>query len=369
MDLREWVRKNCKFAAFMAPQKGDRIETPNRPGQYYLVNDRPESGRDPRGQQFWHARVKDQEGKEQMLSSDNVPSWKHFKGKNYQWHDADIEKSKWEKQQKEQAGIINDFESKYRFSDGQPLRKNPNRPMVVTVTRDATGQLAVFADEKLYIKDIDYQNQTVSMESIGEEFGEFASALVSVPAAEVVQGTKPAMRPEVLAEQVKLPSGQMITAEDLMYMTKELNKLARNGKVRLEAQVYANYQGKGMTGEQYFVNEMAKRGIDPEQAQQMTGYRLNNVAAKVDANGHRTNIFGAWQGNVIIEPPVAPEVIEEIRQIAPESQIQKRRDGMILVQSNALYKQMVSMGVLEKEPQTPLGSQKPAPVAVPQQLV
>lgn len=139
------------------------------------------------------------------------------------------------------------------------------------------------------------------------------------------------------------------------------------GHVRLEAQVYANYEGKGMTGEQYFVNEMAKRGIPEEEVQQSTNYRINNVAAKLDANGKRTNIFGAWQGNVIIEQPVAPEVLEEIKQIAPESQIQKRRDGVILVQSNALYKQMVSLGILDaqKAQQKPLGTQRPAPMGTP----
>jgi len=367
MDLREWVLRNCKFAAFQAPQKGDRIELPNRPGEYYLVSDRPEVGKDPRGQSFWQARVKDREGKEQMFSSDNIPSWRHFKGQNYDWHDADIQKGQWQKQQKEQAGLINNFENKYRFPDGQPLRKNPGRPMVVSVGRDATGPLAVFADEKLYIKDVDYQRETVSLEPMGEGLGELASELVAVPAGIVVQGTKPAMRPEVLAESVRLPGGNVVTAEDLMYMTRELNKLARMGHVRLEAQVYANYEGKGMTGEQYFVNEMAKRGIPEEEVQQSTNYRINNVAAKLDANGKRTNIFGAWQGNVIIEQPVAPEVLEEIKQIAPESQIQKRRDGVILVQSNALYKQMVSLGILDaqKAQQKPLGTQRPAPMGTP----
>lgn len=364
MNPRDWVFKNCNFAksdrgvrkvaAFMPPQKGSRIEVPNRPGEYYLVIDKPEVGRDPRGYQFWQARVKDREGKEQRLSSDQVASWSHFKGQNYQWHDEDNERQKWANQQKEQATLIQGFEAKFKFPDGQPLRKNPNRPMLLSIVENAPGNLNVFSGEKVYLKDIDYQSATVKLEPISPDFAEFAPHLAAIPAAEVVAGTKPAMRAEVVMEPVRLPSGEKVTAGDMMKMTPELNKLARMpGKIGLEAQVYANYQGKGFGGEDYFVNEMGKRGIEAEHVQSLTNYRINNVQPKVDEMGKRLNIFGAWQGNVMIEPPISPEVEAEIRAIAPESQIQKRRDGKILVQSNALYKQMVSLGVLDHQANQP----------------
>lgn len=360
MNLQQWVRTNCKFAAFNAPQRGDRIEMPNRPGEYFLIVDKPTSGKDPRGQLFWQARAKDRDGREQMLNSDNIPSWKHFKGPNYPWHDEDVAKQKHDKIQKEQSGLIQAFNAKYVFRDGQPL----SRKQIVSVEPNAPASLSLFAGEKLSVKEINYQTETASLEPIGAGLGEFASELASIPAGDIVAGCKPAMRPEVMKEIVRLPSGQSITAEELMYMTPELNKLAKQRRVALEVQVYANY--KNGLGEQHFLADMNKRGIDPESAQALTKYRINNVQPKFDASGKQLNIFGAWQGNVIIDPPITPEIAAEISRIAPESQIQKRRDGRLLVQSNSLYKQMITLGVLEEPQQKPLGMQRPSPVQVPQ---
>lgn len=346
----DWVQKNCKFAAFQPPQKGDRIELANRPGEYFLILSKPETGRDQRGQSFWYARAKDSQGREQTLSSDNIGSWKHFSGPNYPWHDEDIAKDKWHKQQEEIAERIEDFESKYVFNDGQPLRTNPGRPLVLMVAPNATGPLAPFAGERVQIKEIDYDNQTVRMEPVAQEFMEFAPAIAAVPAKDVVASTSPATRPEIKMEPVRLPDGQVITAEELMWRTPTLNELARRGQVSLRAQVYQNYSNaKGMTGEDYFIREMSLRGISPEDVQAATEYHLNQTPAKIGPDGKRLNIFGAWQGDVLISPPIGNEARDEIASIAPASKIQARRDGSFLVQSNPLYKQMVGLGVLDSK--------------------
>jgi hypothetical protein len=351
-ELKDWVTKNCKFAAFQSPKDGDRIELPNKPGEYYLVLEKPRIGRDQRGSQFWYARVKDKAGREQTLSSDNIASWKHYQGSNYQWHDEQIAKKKWETQQEEQAQLIADFESKYIFHDGQPLRTNPRRPMLVNVAGEAIGDLSLFADEQLYIVEIDYMNEAVKMSPQKQEFKEMAGQTAAVPASLVVKYCTPAMSEEVKHEPVRLPDGQVITAEELLHMTPGLNEMARRGMVELRAQVYLNYENaRGVNGEEYFVREMAKRGIDPNMTQEITQYRLNETPAKYGPDNRRTNIFGAWQGDVYISPPISKEAEEEILSISPESKIQRRRDGGFLVQSNPLYKQMVSLGVLERQPQ------------------
>lgn len=354
MLARQWIISNCliglqKLAAFQPPQKGDRIELSNRPGEYYLVLEKPQVGQDPRGMSFWYARAKDSTGREQTLNSDNIASWKHFRGQNYKWHDEDVAKQQWEKQQESQAAQIEGFESKYVFPDHQPLRKNPGRPMTLLVKKDAAGALGAFAGERVQVKDIDYQTEAVTLEPVNPEFADLGSGLIGIPAGEVVQFADPAMRPEVKAEPVRLPNGQVITAEQLMQMTPSLNELARRGQISLKAQVYQNYSNaKGLSGEDYFIRDMSMRGISPEEVAAATQYKLNTTPAKLDDRGHRQNIFGAWQGDVVILPPIGDLVKNEIASIAPASKIQLRKDGSYLVQSNPLYKQFVGLGVLDQ---------------------
>lgn len=348
MNILAWIYQNCKFAAFNAPQRGDRIELPNRPGDYYLVTDKPQVGKDPRGMPFWHARVKDNGGREQMLSSDRVPSWQHFKGNNYPWHDTDIQNTRFQQEQQQKAGQIQAFEEQYRFPDGQPLKRNAGRPMVITVKPDAQGQLSVFAGVRLYVRDIDYDNQTVKLEPLDAEFAEFAGHLAAVPAAEVIQDASPVMNPQILREPVTLPNGERIDAEQLMHMTPGLNRLARAGQVSLKAQVYVNYEsGKG-TGEELFMNDMMRRGIPQENVEMMTEFKRNPAAAKFDASGAKISPRGPWTGTVYIAAPIPEEVKREVTAVAPKSQVFENRDGSMMVISNPLYKQMVAFGVLDR---------------------
>jgi hypothetical protein len=346
-----WIGSNCRFAVFNAPKKGDKIEIPGRLGEYFLVMDPPERGTDASGQQFWSARVMGKDGREQFLSSDRVPAWKHYQGQSYEWHNEQVAREKFEAEQQQKVQLIEHFESQYVFPDGQPLRANPRRPITVSVASGAAGPLAVFADERLQIKAIDYENETVRLVAIDPAFAEYEGALAAVPAGDVVSHSQPVSKPDIGNEPVRLPTGQVITADEFMEMTPGLNELAQRGQVSLTerpAQVYANYENaKGVGGEEYFVIEMARRGVPAELVQEATNYRLNRTPAKLDANGKRLNIWGAWQGDVVISPPVSKQVEAEIAAIAPQSKSQKRRDGTILVQSNPLYKQMISLGVLE----------------------
>lgn len=342
-DVKNWVHANCRFAVFNPPQKGDRIELPNRPGQYFLVTDRPQAGSDPRGQGFWQTRVKDNEGREQMLSSDRTPSWSHFKGPNYQWHDQEIQQARWQQEQKQQAGKIAAFDQQYKFPDGQAIKKSPGRPQVLTVTKNATGDLAAFEGVRVHVMDVNYDAQTVSLKPVDPEFADLAMA--DVPAADVVRGAVPAMNPVALKEVVRLPNGEKVDAEQLMHMTPGLNRLARAGQVSLRVQVYVNYESGRGNGESMFAGDMQNRGISPENVEQVTQYRRNNTPLTIN-NGIRSPM-GPWQGDVYISPPIPDDVMGEIAAVARNSQIQERKDGGLLVQSNALYKQMVSLGVLD----------------------
>lgn len=347
MDALGWVLANCRFAAFNAPQRGDRIELPTMPGQYYLVTDKPQLGQDPRGQSFWHARVKDQQGREQMLSSDRVPSWSHYKGKNYGWHDEQITQDRFKKQEQEQGGLIKAFEEQYKFPDGTPLKRG--RQMDLLVKPGAPGQLGAFHGALVRIVDIDYANQTVRLEPKDPEHQDLAEYLAAVPAAEVAQFAAPVMNQAIAREPVTLPNGQRIDAEQLMQMTPGLNQLARAGQVTLRAQVYVNYEsGKG-TGEELFTRDMMNRNIGQDQVEALTKFTRNNTPVKINPVDGSRSPRGPWTGTVYIAAPIPDEVKREIAAVAPESQYrQNERDGTMVIVSVPLYKQMVSFGVLDR---------------------
>jgi hypothetical protein len=333
--------ENCRFAAFQPPQRGDRIELPDRPGEYFLVVDKPQAGSDARGQPFWQARVKDPQGREQMLSSDRTKSWKHFSGPNHPWHDEELSQAKAATQKKDQESLISGFEDKHRFPDGQPLRTGR---MLLSVGDGAPGDLGVLAGEKAYVERIDYKAETVVLKPVGDGLGDLS---ITAPAADVVSHASPALSTAAAREQVSLQSGERVSAEELMSMTPGLNRLAANRQVSLKVQVYVNYVTKGdNSGEDVFVRHMSNRGIAPEEVESATGMSRNNTPLKLDANGSRISPMGPYSGDVYISPPVPDDVLREVAMIAPKSQVVTQANGVLLVHSNPLYRQMVSLGVL-----------------------
>ena len=367
--LQKWIESNCRFASFNAPKQGDRISIAGKPDPYFLVINPPQ-----RFREGWTVRLKGQDGLDQFFNDSEIPSWSHFKGQKYPWDEEDARKKAWEKQQKEQKDAISAFENKYKFRDGQPLRKNPARPMIVSVLQGAPGNLGAFEGErgaKLHVLDVDYANETVKLSPIGEGLADLAPYLEAVPAADVVKGTVPVMNPAVMSKIVdlrKAPLGRQVTAEELMHLTPGLNRLAINGQVTLKAQIFGNHKSRRGNGLEIFREDIENRSS----VINLDWDRLPSER-QVDGNGneYRVNwtekgeIFGAWSADVIIAPPVPKDVKDEIANVAPRSVIRERRDGSVLVYSKPLYEQMVSLGVLDAPVTSPISTRAPQPVAIP----
>lgn len=344
--------------AFNAPQKGDRIELKNRPGEYFLVTEKPESSKDARGQEFWSTRVMDPGGQEQFLSSDSVPSWSHFKGPNYGWHDQRIAEDRLRKIQKEQANLISEFEAANVFPDGRPLRTVPGRPLVVRVSESATGTLELFRGEAMRVGDIDYVAGTASLEPMDPDLladPELASLARSVPASEVVANSAPAMRGNVGQEKVKVPvkdrqgleTGEFteVTSEDFLNLTPELNRLAARGQVSLNANVYMNYENSGgENGKDVFARMLEGRGASLEGVDY-----YENFTERKERNGEWSPRY-AWTGTVVVSPPVSEEAKAEIERNFTRSRFKELQNGGIYIYSNSLYRNMVSLGVFDESP-------------------
>lgn len=344
--------------AFNAPQKGDRIELKSRPGEYFLVTERPETGRDARGQDFWSTRVMDPGGQEQFLSSDSVPSWSHFKGPNYGWHDQRIEEDRWRKTQKEQANLVSQFEASNAFTDGRPFRTAPGRPLVIRVSDSATGMLELFRGEAMRVVAIDYAAGTASLEPMDPELladPELASLARSVPASEVVANSAPAMRGNVGQEKVKVPvkdrqgkeTGEFteVTSEDFLNLTPELNRLAARGQVSLSANVYMNYENSsGENGEDVFARVLESRGASLEGVEY-----YENFTERKERNGEWSPRY-AWTGTVAISPPVSEGAKAEIEKNFTRSRFRETQDGGIYIYSNSLYRNMLSLGIFDESP-------------------
>ena len=342
--------------AFNAPQKGDRIEQHSKPGDYMLVTERPETNTDASGQTFWTTRVMDQAGQERFISSDEIKSWQHFKGQNYNWHDELIEKKKYDKQQKEQASIIEQFEAENVFPNGRPLRTHPSRPLIVKVIENASGSLELFAGEKISVKNIEYQSNTLYLEPVDPELVSdpmFAESIKNVPVSELMANVEPIMNDNIAKEKVRIPirdndgnetgKYETITSEELLQLTPNLNILASRGQIEIKANVYVNYiRGDNQGGEGVFQQMLLDRGADPE----TTTYYKNTTERKELDDGSFSPRY-AWTGEIIIYPPVSEEVIDEASKIAPKSQVKLLRNGGVRIYSNSLYKNMISLGVLE----------------------
>ena len=337
-NIKRWVHANCRFAVFNPPQRGDRIELPNRPGQYYLVTDRPQTGSDPRGQGFWQTRVKDQEGREQMLSSDRVPSWSHFKGPNYQWHDQELQQRQMDQKRKEQQQQVGQFEQAYRFQDGQVLRERVP-PMVLKVKEGAPGDMGAFVNERVGVVGVDYTSGNVTIAPMGMD-----DMQVTVPAAQLMQFAEPAVAAGAAKQKVTLQDGTKTDMEHLLGMTPEFNKAVLRGQVQAATQIYQNYSNKSGGGIDQYMREMMAMGFEPNESH----YKLNSTEQKFDPSGGKENLRGAWQSTLRIAPPVSPGMMEEIMRIAPRSQIKGTPQTGLTVHSNPLYKNMVALGHFEQ---------------------
>lgn len=334
-------------SGFNAPKQGDRIEIPSRPGEYMVVTEKPQTGRDARGLGFWRTRVKDRTGAERSLTSDEVKSWQHFTGPLYDWHQEEMTRQEQEKKRKEQTEQVSSFEEKFRYPDGQTLRERVP-PMVVKVKPGAPGNLGAFSGERVAVKNVDYVQGTVRLVPVGEEIDELA---LTLPADEVMPWTEPAMPVGAALEKVTLQNGQTVDMERVLGMTPGFNRMVLEGKVRVTAlQVYVNYQTQKHTGFSKFESEMEALGMGAQAGDNPDGglFKENHAERKFDEMGRQTSPRGAWQATLQITPPVSKAVEAEIAALAPQSQIIKSaKDGTITVHSNPLFKNMVALGHFE----------------------
>lgn len=333
------------MGGFNSPNKGARIEFPDKPNEYFLV-EHVESGVDPRGQKFWYAAVADKNEQRRKIGSDQVKSWKHFVGPNYKWHDEMLDRVKWEAKQKEQYKLVAAFEQKYKFPDGRTLRR-----VVISIRAGSPGDLGAFDGERMYIKDIDYEHETIRLAPINEDLADLS--LSSVPAAVIAAYTDPALAPTVAARTVKLPEGT-INMEQFLSMTPEFNKLVERGQVHARVQVYKNY-GQDINdpmaegcGEERYLNDMADLRFIPvgpnDASEEQEAHYVLNDAPPLNSKGNES-LFGPWQASLKIDNPISQEAMMEIMRFTGKSpeQITTSSSG-ITVHSGPLYKNMVALG-------------------------
>lgn len=355
-------------AAFNAPRKGDRVELPNRPGEYFLVTGNPDVRKDAAGNTFWRVEALDPEGRSTTLNSDSVQSWQHFRGPNNEMHEGMLARQR----DKENAAKLPAFEAKHRFPDGQPIQKS----MTLKVKPGAPGDiLGVFAGEDLRVTGIDPDGGHVSFAPVDPALGEYESQLASVPAADVLKWMEPVRagrvkpapapggegapaerppRPEVHAEfdddvlkkTWKLRDGKTVTVRDLLSLMPTFVSYVKAGRVNSVVNVYTNYGGG--KGEERFFQDMARYGFSPDD----TDYRLNNAKQTYDEKGHRHNLRGPWQATLHIQDPVPDELVRELTMFGAD--VKQERDG-IAVHRSELYRLMQVIKGLEEK-----GAQKAA---------
>lgn len=329
-----------RFAAFNAPNKGDKISIGNKPGEYFLVLDRT-MGKDPRGQTFWQARVKGgQDGREQLISSDNIPSWSHFKGPNYGWHDEDNARNK---QQGEQAALKKQrdaFEAVHKVGE-TPLR-------VGTIVEPVgAGPLDTFVGHKFKISAIDYNTGMATLvpdKASAAALQGMEELFSHVPVKDLMQGTK-VVAPAVMQSQPGArPNGG---AAQSMEEAAQLMALVEKGQVQLsKPEVFINFRKNGQDGVQLFTDEMARYGIGLEEGD----WTPQRARGQYDAEGQNSiSPNRLWTGKIKFTPPFANPValLAEIKSLAPNSKPPQNIDPNkpFMLHSNPIWRLLASNGV------------------------
>jgi hypothetical protein len=338
----------------MAPKKGDRIELSNKPNEYFLV-EKVTPGTDGRGQQFWIAVVIDKNQNKLTLHSDNVSSWKHFQNPNYPWHDEMIRDREDQELRRTQEGLVAGFEARHKFDDGRPLKRN----MILSVLDGAIGDLGVFSGERVYVKEIDYQTETVKVVPANEELADLGG--LTVPAADLITHSRPVLSQRVAVEPVRLPGGETVNMETFISMTPEFNKMVQAGQVTARVQVFKNYRSSSGDernegyGEERYLQDMANLGFTnpvgvrtnvSKEEREGAHYIQNDAPLTFDASGGKTSLFGPWQATIRISQPISQAAMLEIIRFTGKTpeQIYAASDGAKIFHSNPLYKNMVAIG-------------------------
>lgn len=369
MLLSNFILNLCRFAAGIAvnkyaPKKGQRISIPGKPDPYYLV----ENVNGDKGQWMANIRGKIQEITQNIASS-NISGWSNYSGPLYDWDSGQEQANKQRMLMEKNKKLVEDFENKYKFPNGQVLKLVPGKELIVKFNDNVSGEEGILAGQEVVITSVNPETNKVNFMSKKEgDEKQLVEMLSPIDAGWLVANANPVSKSYLwVDEAVKIPEldaagnpifenidGKKVQkmkeakAGDLMALTPTLNRMAQEGKVRIEAQVYANYNTqKGGTGEDIFIKDMAARGLSPDVVQELTGYTINNTP-KINAQG-KPSLFGAWQGTVYIDPPMYPEVIDEVKNIARNSQIFGNEKTGLKIYSNLLFKQMISLGVTKSE--------------------
>jgi len=181
---------------------------------------------------------------------------------------------------------------------------------------------------------------------------EFAEFIQAVPAAEVVQNTSPVVPVMVSKRQVSVPDlaaqpdekgkrpSKKIMESQIPSMVPHFVEAVLRGQVTGPyrngefARVFVNYdQNKGV---EKFMEEMRSYGIPITEDE----IELDNARFKVYDNGMKSPMH-YYTGAVQVNNP-SDALIEELKGVAPASQIIQRGDGVI-VYSNTLFRLLMKL--------------------------
>lgn len=328
-----------KLADFMAPKKGSMVSITWRspsgvPDRYYLVEDVDSSG----GQ--WSARLRGESGQTRLVHSPDVKNWQRYSGQPYEWHQSEIEMAERRRVEAEEKALVEAFRNEFRFKDGRPI----NAGMFLNVNEDAPGDLGMFAGRRLRVANVDYQSRTVKLKPFGWDEPEFEQFLEAVSATDVVAGTTPAVAPSVEGTSFRLQTGEVVSEADLADRAPNFGQALENGQVRATVRVYSTYESGGVGGEDRYLNDMAQRGYEPDRED----YSMDVTPRLYNADGSPANIFGPYSAHITIAPPVSDELIEEVRTIAPKSQVKGNAERGLFIDSKPLFMLMIDSGHHDK---------------------
>lgn len=337
-----WYEPITKVADFQPPKSGKKQtisitwKNPSLPPDPYHLIGEVNSGRDARGNTTWDAQARGRSGEPKTIHSSDVQSWNAYSGPLYDWHQAEKKRDEQAMYERENKAKIEAFKAANRFQDGRPLSPN----MFLTVRDDAPGDLGMFAGRRLRVESIDYDAGTASLKPFGWEEPGFEEFLKAIPVADVVAGAAPSMAGTVESTPVKLQNGKVVTERDLPALTPHFGLALENGQVTATVRVFGNYESNEVTGEKRYLNDMAERGYTPGEG----GYALDTTPKSYDP----PNLFGPYSANIRIAPPISNELIEEIRTLAPASQVRGSAKNGLVIDSKPLFMLMIDSGHHDK---------------------
>jgi hypothetical protein len=352
------------MADFAAPKRGSRISIErldDRPvDPYYLVEKVDRQG------PIWSATITGADGRTSYVGSDQVKSWTHFDGQKYDWDERRTQEEEarrteeaWQAAQAEDRAA---FEAEGTFPNGRVLKEN----LVVKVKEGAPSPLDLFADQRLRVTAVDMKSKTALMNLMGEPTGDLAelgsseeleSLLASpLPANMVVEWTElatpersqpiPIWSPDTLNAEGKPTVA--VDEDEIHEQFPLLTKAIHDNRVSImNLNVYSSYQTRDGTGQEIFEREVIDRGGDPENIP----YTLV-TGDEARAQGRMHAPRGAFAAKLRIQGPIDPEMEEEIKAIAPASQITWLKNGDVTVHSVTIMRAMMLLGSFDAVPTT-----------------